>query len=165
LLQWNGAASNGGPGNIGALGRNVGEVLGVFGDFDIPENPGLLGYKSTVQVQNLRRMEDWVATLWSPHGPTPSGRSTPISATRGRVLYRKLECNKCHADTMDRKDPNRKVKAEMRGTGTDPLLSDNFAKPHLEGGQARRGVLQVLPAGRREDPGGVPGRPWRCRTP
>ncbi len=144
-LQWNGSATNGGLGDIGALGRNVGEVLGVFGDFDIPENPGLLGYKSTVQVQNLRRMEDWVTTLWSPRWPDALGKIDPDKRDKGRALYRKFECNKCHDDTIDRKDPNRKVMAVMRGTGTDPLMSDNFANRTWKAGKLKGAFSKYFP--------------------
>ena len=37
FVQWLGIAKNGGPLDILTLSRNVGEVLGVFADFAIPE--------------------------------------------------------------------------------------------------------------------------------
>jgi mono/diheme cytochrome c family protein len=123
-LQWNGAAQNGGPGNIGALGRNVGEVLGVFGDFEIPDAPGLLGYRSSVQVQNLRAMEGWVTTLWSPQWPAAFPRIDAAQRDKGQALYAQ-HCITCHA-LIDRANPQRKVTAVMFGTGTDRLMADNF---------------------------------------
>ena len=41
VVQWLGIAKNGGPLDILTLSRNVGEVLGVFADFSIPEDPTL----------------------------------------------------------------------------------------------------------------------------
>ena len=39
LEQWIGIAKSGGPLDIDSLARNVGEVLGVFADFVIPDDP------------------------------------------------------------------------------------------------------------------------------
>ena len=144
LLQWNGAASNGGPGNIGALGRNVGEVLGVFGGLDIPETPGLLGYKSTVQIQNLKHMEDWLTTLWSPLWPDAFGAIKADRRDRGRAIYRK-NCVACHDDTFQRKDPKRKVKAVMFGTGTDPRMADNFTNRQWQSGRLEGAYSKYFP--------------------
>jgi hypothetical protein len=110
LVQWNGAAENKG---LGALGRNVGEVLGVFGDYAFPERPSPLGYASTVQIRNLLKLESWVTTLWSPEWPAAFPAVDRAKAERGRALYTRAGCVECHA-VIDRRDPGRKVQAIMR---------------------------------------------------
>ena len=49
----------------------MGEVLGVVGDFVIPENPSLFspGYASSVELTEFRELEDLMKTLWSPQWP------------------------------------------------------------------------------------------------
>ena len=65
LVQWNGLLSNSG---MGPLGRNIGEVLGVFGTLDII--PGsFTGYPSSAKIKNLNALEKWVQGLWSPKWP------------------------------------------------------------------------------------------------
>jgi mono/diheme cytochrome c family protein len=123
-LQWNGSAVNGGPDNVGALARNVGEVLGVFGDFVIPDDPGPFGYQSSVQVQNLKQLEEWVTSLWSPQWPADFKPIDTALRDKGRALF-EANCKKCHAD-IDRTSPSRKVKAVMFGTGTDALMANKF---------------------------------------
>jgi hypothetical protein len=146
IVQWNGAARNSPP-VIGSLGRNVGEVLGVFGDFEIPENPTLLGYRSSVQVQHLKDLEDWISTLWSPQWPGDFPEIDTAKRDQGQVIYDKF-CVECHAP-IDRKDPRRKVKAKMFGAGTDPLMANNFANRRgksgkLEGSYSR--FFSLIPA-------------------
>jgi RoxA-like, cytochrome c-like len=142
IVQWNGAAKNSPP-IIGPLGRNVGEVLGVFGDLEIPEQPTFLGYRSSVQVQNLLKLEDWLTTLWSPQWPADF---PPIDATKrdqGKVSYDRL-CLECH-ETIDRKDPRRRVEAKMSGTGTDPLMADNFLNRRGKAGKLEGGFSRFFP--------------------
>ena len=81
-LQWDGIAQNAKislnpfyPGrtlDYGALGRNAGEVLGVFGDLVIKPPATALdisGFKSSVDLVNLNRMELQLADLKSPVWP------------------------------------------------------------------------------------------------
>jgi hypothetical protein len=69
LEQWTGIAKSGGPLDILSLSRNVGEVLGVFADFVIPDNPSSLGYSSSVEMFKLRDLEGELKGLWSPQWP------------------------------------------------------------------------------------------------
>ena len=60
VVQWLGIAKNGGPLDVFTLSRNVGEVMGVFADFAIPEDPSILnlGYSSSVKIQELGDLEN-----------------------------------------------------------------------------------------------------------
>lgn len=95
VVQWTGFAPNYVPG--GMLVRNVGEVLGVFGIIEVEdEKKFTLGYKSTVNVENLGTLESWVNTLEPPAWPT--GVFGPIdvdSVAKGAAIY-KAECAECH---------------------------------------------------------------------
>lgn len=83
-LQWDGIATSnkidaslnpfqkGVPFDFGALGRNTGEVLGVFGEVVIkpPAGPGdFNGFVSSANAINLNRMEDQLTHLTSPVWP------------------------------------------------------------------------------------------------
>jgi hypothetical protein len=143
LLQWNGSAENGGPANVGALARNVGEVLGVFGDFEIPERFAPLGYPSSVRVGNLFDLESWVTTLWSPKWPAEFPPIDDAKRDQGRALFVKY-CVECHKD-IDRTDPRRKVVAQMRATGTDPRMAENFADRVGSAGKLEGGFSIFFP--------------------
>jgi len=121
LVQWNGLLSNHGPGPIG---RNVGEVLGVFGTLDI--KPGVL-YPSSAKVANLGRLEKWMESLWSPKWPEQYLKAIDTEkANAGKILYAN-NCVSCHS-TIERTNPDRRVFAEMialNTIGTDPLMAMN----------------------------------------
>ena len=81
-VQWNGLASNAG---IGPLGRNVGEVIGVFANIDWKvKKPGWtlasllsgqknkakqIEFESSVDLFNLQKIESHLSTLLSPEWP------------------------------------------------------------------------------------------------
>jgi len=125
-VEWLGIAKNGGALDVLTLSRNVGEVLGVFGDFAIPESPSLLhlGYSSSVRVVNLTTLENLLKVLWSPQWPADFPPIDQTAAASGAQLYQ-ANCVSCHA-LIDRTDPNRKVTAVIDNAGTDPQASSNF---------------------------------------
>jgi len=126
-VEWNGSQSNS---SIGALFRNIGEVIGVFGNVDVKPKKWLYfidgGYESSIKARNLRKLEKLVGKL---HSPLWSDKFPPIDnklATAGRPLYEKY-CLACHAD-IDRTDPTRKIQVKMstlNAIGTDPLMAKN----------------------------------------
>ncbi len=133
-VQWNGSAENTvqdlakplvGTAHVGALGRNIGEVLGVFAEVDTSEFVTPLGgYQSSVERKNLIDVEEWVRDLWSPKWPEAEfGAIDQALADKGRALYSK-HCASCHV-ILDRTDPNRKVIAKMGNVGTDETMSRN----------------------------------------
>ena len=126
-VEWNGSQSNT---NVGALARNVGEVIGVFGEVETESSSwlGLLdgGYASSVQTANLRELEKTVARLQSPLWPGFFPTVDKALATQGRVLYQQY-CGQCHLDIV-RGDPKRHIKVRMSTidkVGTDPLMASN----------------------------------------
>ncbi len=131
VVEWLGIAKNGGLLDVLTLSRNVGEVLGVFGDVSIPNDPTILsfGYSSTVKISALTSLENQLKTLWAPQWPADFPKIDQAAAAQGAVLYRtdfgSGSCLDCHA-LIDRTDPNRKVVAVMGGSGTDPQAFFNF---------------------------------------
>ena len=70
VVQWNGSANNRIP-IVGPISRNVGEVVGVFGDLSIKkkENPlALVKYKydATVDYHGIGALEGYIKKLRSP---------------------------------------------------------------------------------------------------
>lgn len=157
-VQWNGAAPNTtsfllrplvGTSEVGALGRNVGEVLGVFGTLDASSAglTGLKGYPASANRKNLIAIEDSLHKLWSPQWPAALGAINQDDWTQGQVLFKK-HCARCHDDTFDRTSATRVVVAKMDAVGTDPQMAANFATR-----TAKTGVVQdrwiILPGLRR----------------
>lgn len=100
FLQWNGivpkvriSLGGGREFDFGAMGRNTGEVIGVFGDVAVTPNPGLTGYKSSVQVANLERIERMLTALKAPKWPSELG--DPGDVSQGRKLFAD-HCQGCH---------------------------------------------------------------------
>lgn len=105
-VQWNGVAENsrleivGDPIEYGALGRNTGEVLGVFGEVIVtPPGDGALskfeGYTSSVQIGSLDSLEALLKRLEPPAWPEslPAPDADMVSA--GEALFRD-KCSSCH---------------------------------------------------------------------
>lgn len=95
-VQWNGLLPN--TTSFDALGRNAGEVLGVFGKLDL-KKPTLTHYyyDSSVRGRNLIAMENQLRALRSPLWPEEvAGRIDPIKAAAGEAIY-KDNCESCHA--------------------------------------------------------------------
>jgi len=105
-LQWNGIVEpqrlplgNGKFLDYGALGRNTGEVLGVFGEVTIqpaggfPPHAPLSGYKSTIHVDNLDNLETQLRLLRPPRWPGTLDQSL---VTAGRQVFEQQHCSGCH---------------------------------------------------------------------
>jgi hypothetical protein len=100
-VEWNGLADNIPLANgvdVGALGRNSGEVIGVFGDVTIAKPTGLgNGYVSSLRMQTLIEMEQAVSRLLPPKWPSAFGALDRAKVARGQSLYTSLKCDQCHA--------------------------------------------------------------------
>ncbi|NQY26645.1 MAG: hypothetical protein HRT92_05650 [Piscirickettsiaceae bacterium] len=126
-VEWNGSQSNTG---VGALARNIGEVIGVFGNIETETTTWLgfldRGYSSSIQVSELRKLEHVVAQLHSPMWPKVFPEIDSNLAQIGRGLYEQ-HCIQCHVD-INRTDPLRKIQVRMSTLATintDPLMAEN----------------------------------------
>jgi mono/diheme cytochrome c family protein len=134
-VQWNGSVENEG---FGALGRNVGQVVGVFGLLNV-KSPGIGGYDSSVNVDALEEAEELVTKLWSPKWPAEFGANETLVET-GRVVYQN-SCVDCHA-IMDRDDPARQPNDQLTpiddpvdsypALGTDRQTASNWSRRRAE---------------------------------
>lgn len=132
VVQWNGVARNKVVGSemLGGLTRNVGEVLGVFGNVTIsPPNTATVftGYDSSARVPDLIHLEKLLHKLQSPKWPDVFPPIDEEKRKAGEVLFNR-HCVMCHHH-LDRTDPNRAVTATMtplKIVGTDPLMATNF---------------------------------------
>jgi len=124
FVQWNGVSENA---KTGALGRNVGEVMGVFGTMELQQRTGDKGYRSSVDVRNIIRLERHLSKLESPLWPDILPAIDQSKAERGRQLYEQYHCQDCHHD-IDRSDSKRTVQAQMASLpyiDTDPQMIMN----------------------------------------
>ena len=137
-VQWNGIAENGPKVvgiDIGALGRNAGEVIGVFGEVNVNKRTGsdfLIKPRtaSSVSINNLIELERSVERLISPQWPANVlGELDQEGVSRGQELFID-KCQSCH-NPIDRDDPNRKVQAQMSMFMTvDSLTVDEKKNAH-----------------------------------
>lgn len=138
-VQWVGGVSNSGA---GALARNVGQAVGVFGSIDLGKLPNPAGYGSSIEVGNLIAIEQKLTRLVSPQWPEkilpPIDRKL---AAEGRPLYQK-HCLSCHAD-INRTDPKRRITAQM--FDIDIVGTDRLTAVRAVEGKGYSGVLNGRP--------------------
>lgn len=154
-VQWNGSAANTEIGDwrasifhtkdVGALGRNIGEVMGVFAEVETTKNPGLVGgYASSVRVADLIKLEDLLRQLWSPQWPDEFGKIDGELKAQGEILYNQ-NCISCH-QPINRTDESRKIIANLSDVGTDQTMARNVANRSGKSGvfNGRRFILPLL---------------------
>lgn len=130
-VQWNGSAPNLGVGGDGSMMRNIGEVIGVFGQVTVPDKfSGMPKFQSSAEIPKLRMLESWISELHSPRWP---GVFPPLRAgmvSRGKGIYQS-ECQRCHAllaDTRNIPNPLPTSLISVNEVQTDRKLLDNFNK-------------------------------------
>ncbi len=134
FVQWNGVADNndGSPaGFLGPLGRNTGEVLGVFATFSLEKQKRHLGYKASADKRNLVRLEKHLVDLQSPLWPEDvlPKIDRPL-AQKGEEVFNAYKCQLCHSDdnAFIRNNPKRLVTAQFASVdiiGTDKQMASN----------------------------------------
>jgi hypothetical protein len=141
-VQWNGIVPNAG---LGPIGRNTGEVIGVFATLDWSQQPGIsvasvisgqgfrgphIDFKSSVNVHNLRRLEHNLEALQSPKWPEDILPAIDKGRVRkGEALFSQL-CAACHTN-IDPSSADRRVVAQMtslKNVRTDPKMAVNSVK-------------------------------------
>lgn len=150
-VQWNGSVRNR---RLGALGRNVGEVLGVFGGLEYRR---IFGNRSLVDIQHLGELEELIATLQPPKWPKPLFPPidrTPAVQAKGIAAFDKY-CVSRHKHILAvMKRPFTAFMISAKKAGTYPAMAENFANRmsptgRLEGRSER--YLRLLSDGQRFD--------------
>ena len=102
LVQWNGSAANLGVEGDGSKLRNIGEVLGVFGEVEPSAEIGPFPkFNSSVNKDGIVSAEHWLTQLISPSWPGPLD---PVKLNRGAQVYREAKCGSCHQLLKDKTD-------------------------------------------------------------
>ena len=141
------------PMDFGAVGRNVGEVVGVFGEVVAPDDKTSKRFISSVHVGNVVALEQQLSKLRPPRWPRELLPVDPALAREGKALFHS-PMRSCHVE-LPRRDLKTRVGPDKRPLermsplapvgdeppiGTDPWMACNAA--HGRG-----------------DPGSLKGRP------
>jgi len=153
-VEWNGIAPNTAIGsdpdnkfNYGGLGRNTGEVVGVFGDVILAPNPGLGGYKSSINVTSLNEMENQLGALLPPAWPTTFPKIDTSLAQTGATLFND-RCSGCHTVPAAREDVSTQYITKLQRafssnpTKDDPVNTDMWMACNTVMDRAKSGVLK-----------------------
>lgn len=146
--QWNAAVENNSSllGELRRLGRNVGQVLGVFGTANFIATPT---YPSSVKRWHLEELERTVARLTAPEWPTQFGAPVPARVALGEALYRNQGCINCHRLVpKDRQnEPADVSQVSVSLVGTDPEMTNMAATRTADTGvfQGRRSMIITGP--------------------
>ena len=158
-VQWNGVANNSG---VGPLGRNTGEVIGVFAilDWTAHKPKGfslsatltgqkrkseIVDFKSSADVVNLGRLESHLKSLMSPQWPENIlGKIDQEKSNRGQLVYSRY-CQSCH-EVIVRDNWDRRVIAKMTALdliGTDTAAATNAVAYMGKSGNLKHTVQSV----------------------
>lgn len=134
VVQWNGSAPN--TLAFQRLGRNVGEVLGVFASTDIKKTtlPPLY-FKTSARRLNLLKIEHLLSTLRSPVWPVELGAIDKRLAAQGATLY-DTYCVSCHSITPRDRPLGRSKVSVMSASdiGTDLTMVMNAKNRRAKSG-------------------------------
>ncbi|WNO09543.1 di-heme-cytochrome C peroxidase [Teredinibacter sp. KSP-S5-2] len=139
FVQWNAISGNA---SIGALGRNVGEVMGVFATMDLSPQPGNKGYNTSMDIMNLIRLEKHIRKLTSPKWPEQFPKVDEKLAKKGMGVYLKFRCHDCH-ELINSRDPNRLITAEL--TSSELLGTDTQTLKNALNYRGKSGYFKGLP--------------------
>jgi hypothetical protein len=138
-VQYNAVVPNAGP---GALGRNIGQVLGVFGEVSIIDATLPIGYASSVNVKSLQDLEKTMQNLYAPSwnegvvkGVLP--KLDPKLLKSGEKIYND-NCSACHQviDPKNQGDLASIIVSQipLSEIGTDPTAALSFVQREVNSG-------------------------------
>ncbi len=138
-IQWHGEVPNKVAlrpltSGFNAMGRNLGEVLGVFAHIDF--NPSESFYNSSVPRLNLLALEHWVDKLTPPPWPNALGQPDLQAIARGKSLYKQQRCGSCHAAISG--NPLQVVHIvpyPLNEVDTDPTATQNIHTQRVDTGR------------------------------
>ncbi|MEJ2669401.1 MAG: di-heme-cytochrome C peroxidase [Gammaproteobacteria bacterium] len=134
VVQWPGFAPNG-PASAGALIRNGGEVLGVYGQLHVPSDASIKHYRSSLNISNLGKLESWIAELRSPEWPAQYFPAIdPVAAAKGSVHFDQY-CASCH-QVIARENEGQSYNAvltPLKEVKTDPTELKNMIRQRPAG--------------------------------
>ena len=142
-VQWIGSAPN--TNDIERLGRNIGEVLGVFAQADMRKASLFRPYyRTSARRLNQLRLENRLKKLWSPVWP---GEIDEAKAEAGRVLFDQ-HCVHCHQVIPHGKQdtPVDVVMTPLSKVGTDRRTAVNAATGEVRTGRLNGSRIPGLPA-------------------
>ncbi len=143
-VQWNGSAPN--TNDIERLGRNIGEVLGVFAQTDL-EKASIFKpyYRTSARRINQLRLENWLKVLWSPEWPHQLEPLDEVKVSAGRKLFID-NCVRCH-EIVPHREQDRIVIVAMTPISevkTDSRMAINAATRVSSTGRLRGSKLPGL---------------------
>lgn len=132
VVQWTGFAAN--LDGAGTLVRNGGEVIGVYGKVELTSGDS---YPSSLLIDNLGKLENWVRELNSPVWPDGIFPAIDMAkAGKGEKLYQEL-CASCH-QVIPRgeaiKTGYKAVITSLETVGTDPTELCNMQTREYDAG-------------------------------
>jgi mono/diheme cytochrome c family protein len=140
--QWTGFADNGS--DVLALARNLGEVFGVFGDFE-PKKEGLLVNflnNNSASFDGLGKLEELVRQIGPPKWPWPE-QIDPVLKAQGEAIFARPQaaggCAECHGITPGKV---RIPSIQTWATPIDNVGTDTRAHDVLAWSGKQTGVLQ-----------------------
>ncbi|PWQ92264.1 hypothetical protein DKW60_22080 [Leucothrix pacifica] len=124
---------------LGAIGRNSGEVLGVFGEavidektfknFDKPLTALLSnGFKSSVNIPSLNGLEAKLKTLESPKWLKELPNLDSAKVKQGKQLFSAHGCNNCHTPTAAEITQGEEKTKCLNSDGTVPIIESKGAE-------------------------------------
>ena len=147
VVQWNASANNRTP-IVGPISRNIGEVVGVFGNLQITDKGDqTLAYSSTVNYHGVGALEGYIKKLRSPRWQNKLfGEPDANMVSQGKAIFEK-QCASCHqviapADEANNYCANR---TPVNKIGTDPTTAMQIATH-----KAKTLILEGQPTGEKD---------------
>jgi mono/diheme cytochrome c family protein len=152
-VQWNGSVDN-------HIGRNIGEVTGVFAHTILKSDDPKELYYSSGNLINLDRLEQLMSKLDSPKWGAPLPAIDQNKANKGKALFAN-NCVSCHGIRDENEQfpmtppnsfNNQFIKIHMtplQEIGTDPLMASNFGNEafNADPGPMRETIIGVFVQG------------------
>jgi hypothetical protein len=146
--QWNGGVPNGLY--VQAIGRNTGEVFGVFAKYSprlrfprLPNLPPVINYSdNSADFGGLETLEEKIAVLNPPPWPRDIFGFDEALAKRGQPLF-ETNCGGCHGEQQS-PDVVHAWKTQVLAVGSDPKTAAN-AEQRTSQSEVLAGALMLPP--------------------